>query len=89
MSSLTFSGQRESTLSLVLRLDPWGPRAPGKFVDTLGMGERSLSFTLPVACIEKMASAICMACGIRHLRAVINSKSWLKFCVVLPLWHTY
>ena len=32
MSSLTFSGQRESTLSLVLRLDPWGPRAPGKFI---------------------------------------------------------
>ena len=47
MSSLTFSGQRESTLSLVLRLDPWGPRAPGKFIVPLEVGERSLSLHRP------------------------------------------
>ena len=89
MSTLTFLGQRESTLSLVLRLDPWGPRAPGKFIVPLWAGERSLSFTLSVACIERMASAICVVYDIRHLRTAINSKSWLKFCVVLPLWRTY
>ena len=47
MSSLTFSGQRESTLSLVLRWDPWGPRAPGKFIVPLEVGERSLSLHRP------------------------------------------
>ena len=31
MPTQAFLGQRESTSSSVLRLDPWGPRAPGKF----------------------------------------------------------
>ena len=45
MSTSTFLGQRESTLSLVLRLDPWGPRAPGKFIVPLRAEEGSFVVT--------------------------------------------
>ena len=60
MSTSTFLGQRESTLSLVLRLDPWGPRAPGKFIVPLRAEEGSLSFTSSATLYDRRN-------GVRHV----------------------